>query len=420
MTPARGRILWVVSNGPRWSGDASAPFILNLASDLRARDWDITLLAPGAPGLADREVIDGVPIQRFRYAWPASLQTLCYGAGVLAHLRERRLRAALIPGFVACQWLALRRALAAQPGFDFVHAHWLLPQGFTAALATRRARIPLLVTAHGSDLFALRGGSIERAKRWVLQQAAAVTVNSSATERVALRLGAAPDRLLRVPMGATVAPPQEAGRVAALRVRLRRATGPLLVFVGRVVPEKGIGDALAALALLRAQLPDATLAVVGDGPERAAFEAEARRLGVASQVTFVGAVPPAEVPLYLAAADLFVGPSRRSVEGGTEAQGLSFVEAQLAGLPVIATNAGGLRDVVTDGVTAIVVPQADPRAIADAVLRLQLDPALAQRLAQAGRARALAHFSRDASADAFSAVYARLLGSPAGGSRSKK
>jgi glycosyltransferase involved in cell wall biosynthesis len=108
------------------------------------------------------------------------------------------------------------------------------------------------------------------------------------------------------------------------------------------------------------------------------------------------------------------------VEGGTEAQGLSFVEAQLAGLPVIATNAGGLRDVVTDGVTAIVVPQADPRAIADAVLRLQLDPALAQRLAQAGRARALAHFSRDASADAFSAVYARLLGSPAGGSRSKK
>jgi glycosyltransferase involved in cell wall biosynthesis len=254
----------------------------------------------------------------------------------------------------------------------------------------------------------------------VLQQAAAVTVNSSATEGVALRLGAAPDRLLRVPMGATVAPPQEAGRVAALRVRLRRATGPLLVFVGRVVPEKGIGDALAALALLRAQLPDATLAVVGDGPERAAFEAEARRLGVASQVTFVGAVPPAEVPLYLAAADLFVGPSRRSVEGGTEAQGLSFVEAQLAGLPVIATNAGGLRDVVTDGVTAIVVPQADPRAIADAVLRLQLDPALAQRLAQAGRARALAHFSRDASADAFSAVYARLLGSPAGGSRSKK
>lgn len=419
MAITRGRILWVVSNCPRWSGDPSAPFILNLACDLRERDWDITLLAPGAAGLAAREVIDGVPIVRFAYAWPASLQTLCYGAGVLAHLRERRARAALIPGFVAAQWLALRRLLGAAPGFDLVHAHWLLPQGFTAALAGRRGRRPLLVTAHGGDLFALRGGGSARAKRWVLGRAAAVTVNSSATEAVARQLGAAAERLVRIPMGATLAPASDAARVAALRARLRRTAGPLLVFVGRVVPEKGVGDALAALALLRVETPDATLAIVGDGPARAGFEAQAQQLGIAERVAFVGAVPPADVPLYLAAADLFVGPSRRSAEGWTEAQGLSFIEAQLAGLPVIATDAGGLGDFVTDGDTGLVVPQADPAAIAGAVRRLVADPALATRLARAGRARALANGSRDASAEAFSALYARLL-ADAAGSRSKK
>lgn len=420
MAGSRGRILWVVSNCPRWAGDASAPFILNLARDLRARDWDVTLLAPAAAGLPSREAIEGVPVERFAYAWPASLQTLCYGAGVLAHLREHRLRAVLIPGFALGQWQALRRLLAREPGFDLVHAHWLLPQGFTAALAAQPRRIPVLVTAHGGDLFALRGGLSERAKRWVLRRAAAVTVNSTATEAVARQLGAQPDSLSRIPMGATLAAVPDAARVAALRGQLRRNAGPLLVFVGRVVPEKGVGDALAALALLRQSLPDATLAVVGDGPARAGFEAEARRLGVAGQVAFVGAVSPADVPLYLAAADLFVGPSRRSAEGWTEAQGLSFVEAQLAGLPVIATDAGGLRDVVADGATGLVVPEGDAPAIAAAVLRLHGDPEFAQRLAKAGRASALARFSRDASAEAFSRLYGRLLAPADVGSRSKK
>jgi glycosyltransferase involved in cell wall biosynthesis len=418
MTTARGRILWVVSNCPRWAGDASAPFILNLARDLRDRDWDVTLLAPAAAGLPSRDVIEGVPVERFAYAWPASLQTLCYGAGVFAHLRERRARAALIPGYVASQWLALRRRLGATPGFDLLHAHWVLPQGFTAALAAP-PRTPLLVTAHGGDLFALRGGISERAKCWVLQRAAAVSVNSSATEAVARRLGAPAERLVRIPMGATLAAAPDAARVAALRAQLRRGAGPLLLFVGRVVPEKGVGDALAALALLRADLPDATLAIVGDGPARAEFEAQALRLRVADRAAFIGAVPPADVPLYLAAADVFVGPSRRSAEGWIEAQGLSFIEAQLAGLPVIATDAGGLGDFVTDGDTGLVVPQADPAAVADAVRRLLADPALATRLAAAGRAHALAHGSRAASADAFSALYARLL-ADAAAARSKK
>lgn len=419
MTTSRGRVVWVVSNCPRWPGDASAPFILNLARDMRERDWDVTLLAPGAAGLPSRDVIEGVPIERFRYAWPASLQTLCYGAGVLANLREHRLRAALIPGFVAAQWLAVRRRLSAVPNFDLVHAHWVLPQGWTAAVTLKRLRLPLVVTAHGGDLFALRGGISERAKRWVLTRATAVTANSSATEAVARSLDVPAARLFRIPMGATVAPALDAARAAEQRARLRHAAGPLLIFVGRVVPEKGVGDVLAALALLRAQLPDATLAIVGDGPSRPALEAEARRLGMAQQVVFIGAVPPGDVPLYLAAADIFVGPSRRSAEGWTEAQGLTFIEAQLAGLPVIATDAGGLGDLVSDGDDGLVVRQSDPTAIAGAVLRLVTDPALAARLAQAGRARALANFSRDASADAFSALYARLL-ADATGSRSKK
>lgn len=408
---ARPRMLWLSSNGPRWSGDSSAPFILNLAVDLRARGWDIELLLPQtmdrSTGLPAADCIDGVPVTRFHYAWPRHFERLCYGAGVLAQLRKNPLDLALVPGFILAQWLALRQRVA-QQRFALLHAHWLLPQGLVALQAARAAGLPLIATAHGSDLMALRGGLSLAAKRRVLAGADAVTVNSSVTEAAVHETGVHPAHLHRIPMGATAGAPDTA-QVAVLRSRLSPGTGPLLGCVGRLVEEKGIGDLLHALALVHQSLPEARLMLVGDGPERGRFEALAARLGIADRVTFTGAVAPAEVGAYLRVLDVFVGPSRRSREGGVEGQGLVFAEAMLAGRPVVATSSGGIADLVVDGDTGLLVPEASPAAIAQAVLRLYRDPALAAQLASRGEARALSGYTRDASADAFSDLYARVL-----------
>jgi phosphatidyl-myo-inositol dimannoside synthase len=407
-TAAPRKVLWLSSNGPRWPDDNSAPFILNLATDLRGLGWDIELLLPQAATLPDRDTIEGVPITRFHYAWPRRLERLCYGAGVLAHLRQHPADLALVPGFIAAQWLAVRARIA-QGDIALLHAHWLLPQGLVGLEAARPRRIPVIATAHGGDLFALNGRLSVAGKQRVVRGADAVTVNSSATETVALRLGASPERLHRIPMGAAESTPDPL-RVGDLRRNLRRAAGPLLGFVGRLVAEKGIDDLLESVALLQARYRDITLVLVGDGPDRPRFEKRAIELGVAGRVVFVGAVPPGQVVDYLHAIDIFVGPSRRAPNGWVEAQGVVYVEAMLARRPVVATASGGIADLVTNGETGLLVAESSPRQITTAIERLLGDPSLAARLAETGRQRAQAGYTRATSAAAFSSLYSAVPG----------
>jgi glycosyltransferase involved in cell wall biosynthesis len=401
-------VLFVTSNFPRWEGDSTTPFVLHLAQDLQALGWHIRVLAPHAPGAARNEVLGGVQVERFRYLLPESLQTVCYQGGALLNLRRDRSNFAKLPALVGCELAALGRRLAGD-AFDVVHSHWLLPQGFTAGIASRIFRVPHVATVHGGDVFALRSPWLVPFKRAAMRLADAVTVNSSATERVVRELVPAHRIIRRIPMGASagVIAPQLA--TSELRMRLRRGAGPLLAFVGRVIEEKGVGDTLQAVAQLSAALPDVCAVIIGEGPDRSRFERLASDLGIADRVHFTGWVEPAAVAGYLQAADMFVGPSKRSPEGWVEAQGLVFVEAMLAGVPVVATATGGVGDLVVDGRTGLVVPESDPAAIAHAVIRLHRDPGLSRRLALQAGDHARGEFTREASAARFSDLYAQLL-----------
>jgi len=146
----------------------------------------------------------------------------------------------------------------------------------------------------------------------------------------------------------------------------------LLITTSRLVKKNAIDDVLRALS----ELPEhVRFLVVGDGPERQNLLDLACECGVGSRVTFVGTVRYTEIPLYLHASDVFIRPSR------TEGMGNSFIEAMAVGIPVIATQEGGLRDFIFGTVqnpdkptTAWVVPKDDSRAIAQAVLRILDEP----------------------------------------------
>jgi glycosyltransferase involved in cell wall biosynthesis len=129
-------------------------------------------------------------------------------------------------------------------------------------------------------------------------------------------------------------------------------------------------------------------------------------------------VAPELLPNYLKAADIFVGPSKRAADGWVEAQGLTFVEAMIAGTPVIATRSGGIGDIVRHEETGLLVPEGDPEAIARSVERLAKDPDLAACLAEAGYILAIRDFTRSASAQSFSELFARVRLSASSGNSS--
>jgi glycosyltransferase involved in cell wall biosynthesis len=170
--------------------------------------------------------------------------------------------------------------------------------------------------------------------------------------------------------------------------------GNVLVFAGRLGPQKALGVLLEALA----EVPDITLVVAGDGPERAALEARARELGIDGRVSFLGAVPRERVLRLFGAGDATV------LSSAWENFPHTVVEALAVGCPVIATAVGGVPEVVTDGDNGLLVAPGDAHALGAAIARFFGDAELRARLAAAAPA-SVAGYSEDA---VFSAIEAEL------------
>lgn len=408
---ALGRVLCVTSNFPRWAGDSTTPFVLHLCRDLVELGWEVDVLAPHAPGAAEQEWFDDVRVDRFHYAWPEAAQTVCYQGGALVNLRKRPIEKLKLPALVLAEWAAVQSRLL-HGEYDLVHSHWILPQGFVGSLAGQVANLPHVVTVHGGDLFALRGRMLSRLKRWTLESADAVTVNSSFTEARVRELSPSAALVARIPMGVdTRALSADERKLAAeLRQSYRRGDGPLMSFLGRLVDEKGPADAIDALGLVRAEHPEARLLMVGSGQDAEALRDRAEAQGLSEHVVFVGWVPPEQIRAYLHAADVFVGPSRTGVDGWVEAQGLTFLEAMAAEVPVVATRSGGIVDAVVHEESGLLVEENSPVELAAAVRRLVSDRGLGERLVRGGRARLGAGFSRTASAARFSELFERVIG----------
>jgi len=287
-----------------------------------------------------------------------------------------------------------------------IHAHFG-PDAMFAAATARRHRLPLVVSIHGYEVtqhdhaHTGPGGRLWLRRRTaVFEQAALLLANSTYTRDCLLRLGAPPARVVVQHVGVDTAqfvPTPDTSRSPAE-----------VLFVGRLVAQKGIHTLIRAMAIVQATVPDAHLAVIGDGPERAAAEHLARTLGIAAE--FRGPRPHDEVRRAMATATVLCGPSTVSATGQREALGLVFAEAQACGLPVVACRSGGVPDVVIDGAGGLLVDEDDADGLAAALVRILGDPELAARMAQAGRAHIVEHFDLATQSAALAEHYHRVLG----------
>jgi len=196
------------------------------------------------------------------------------------------------------------------------------------------------------------------------------------------------------------APP--AGDTTNARRRLGLETfDPLIGAVGRLSDEKGHLVLLRAFAAVLRNFPRAGCLIAGEGPARAALEAEAARLGISGSVRLAGF--RRDVPGVLAALDLFVQPSLY------EGFGLSLLEAMAAGRAVVASRVGGIPEIVDDGVTGVLVPPRDATALAAAILGLLADGGSRRRMAQAAARSARDRHSLRASVDRITRLYDDIL-----------
>jgi len=259
-----------------------------------------------------------------------------------------------------------------------------------------------VTTVHGTDVRLAGANPVVRAlvARALGASAVVTTVSgwlAGQVERIAPQ-AAGRVRVAPMPVDETLFTPPPAG-----------APREGLLFVGRLDRQKGTADAIRALPLLTGKAAGLPLRVVGEGPEEAPLRRLATALGVAGRVTWEPPLPPAELAERYRGAAALVVPSR------AEGLGLVAVEGQLSGTPVVAAAAGGLLDVVNDGLTGRTFRPGDPGSLARAVSDLLTEPYEAELLAEHARTAALTRFGTRSAAATYAAVYDEAIEAAAAG-----
>ena len=399
----RPRVLVLTSTFPRWENDTEPAFIFELSRRLTV-SFDVTVLSPRTPGSKRKENMAGLRVIRFPYFFSQWEKLAMHGGGILNQLKTNPAYYLMVPFFLLGQLLAIIR-LVRNEHFDLIHAHWLIPQGFIAALSLliTGKRVPLLCTSHGGDLFALKGKGLQRLKRWVMDKSAALTVVSTAMKKTVVDMGIVPDKVEVIPMGVDLK------GLFTPDPGVQRKTEELL-FVGRLVEVKGLQILLDAMPKVLAKHPGIRLVVAGAGPLESELRASAAKLNMMDHVDFLGMVPQLKLPSLYQQATMAAFPFVVTKSGVQEGFGLVVVEAMGCCCPVIAGDLPAIQDTVVHEENGLIFPSGNAQVLADSILKLLDDPEFRARLAGEGRKSVVQNFDWEIIAGKYSHIYQELIG----------
>lgn len=268
---------------------------------------------------------------------------------------------------------------------------------------------PLLVQVHGDSVdnkYWLRERKIRYLLnvigKFVLRRADGIRVVSERVKKRIMNMGIEERRIFKLPIHIDVKKFSDARGGDMIRRRFSHYDN-IVLFVGRLAKEKNIPNLLKAAAIVIKKFPRTLFLIVGDGPEREKLKRLAKKLQIEENVVFEGQVEHDKLPAYYKACDVFVLPS------DYEGWGLVIVEALAAGKPVITTDVGLAGELVEDGVSGLVVPMRDERALANAILRLISDEKLKSRIAGEGRRRVLGLLCHEGSGKMQLEIYMRVV-----------
>jgi glycosyltransferase involved in cell wall biosynthesis len=397
----------VASSYPRFEGDTVGTFMEPIARGVAERGHEVHLVLPWHPTLRRSGTEHGVHFHPFQYAPTEGLHRFGYAGALREDVRLRASALAVAPLAIVAGTIAAWR-VARKVRATLVHGHWVVPGGAIASWAA--PALPLVVSLHGSDVYlAERQALTRRVAARVLARAGAVLACSDDLRDRAVALGADPSRSETVPYGVDASrfAPDPAARLSVRAAAGIAADAEVVLAVGRFVRKKGfefLVDAFAALARTR---PSLTLVLAGWGDLEADYRARLASHGLADRAVLPGLVPHDAVARWLSAADVVAVPSVRDDAGNVDGLPNVVLEALASGTPVVATRAGGIPSVVTDGENGLLVAERDVAGLAGAIGRLLADRPFASALSARARERAVHEGSWHRVAEKIEAAYDR-------------
>lgn len=387
----------ITTTYPRFESDTAAPFIASIAEGIAALGHSVDVVLPFHPKLSGLER-NGVRLHPYRLPGDSKKPLWGYAQSMEADVAVKKKVYALAPlALHKTFWSAA--ALASKEKFDLIHAHWVLPNGFPAALLARRLKLPLVISLHGSDMFLARKSKLMgRFAGFTFRKAAAITACSPDLQEQAEKLSDQPVWLL--PYGVDI----EHFKPANV------TRDPHSIFaVGRLVHKKGFAQLIEAFFTVIKYYMGSTLTIAGDGPLFSQLKQKTENLGIAASVNFVGNVDRDRLPDFYRAAEIIAVPSVTDAEGNRDGLPNVFLEALSSGSAVIASDIPGIQSVIGSGNEAVLVPSGDVAALAAGIQKLFENSLERERLRIAAREKAVRELAWEVRSKELEKIYKELI-----------
>lgn len=398
------KILVLTSSFPRHKDDWWQQAVLSIYSNMDLKKYHVTVLAPSAPGAKTNEILSGVRVRRFTYFYPPSLQLLTSGEGVLYTSKKIKLLGKIqVITFVIAEFFATL-ALLAKEDFDIIHANWIVPQGLVAVLAKFVFKKPVVVTVHGTDIFALK--KLNFVKAFILKHCDLCTANSSATHTEVLKVYAGANaKIVHMGVDLHLFDPDKRDE----KWRQQFGENPKIILgVGRLIKWKGFEYLVRALPLVQSKFPEAKVVIIGKGTEEENLKALAGKLDLElnKDLFFLGSVLPEQLSAIYASCDVVISPSITIPETGEkEGMGNVALEARASGTPVVVSRSGGLVDTVDGKTNGLLFEERDYKGLAKNIVNIFSNDGLRKSLSKNGLRHVRENFSWKKTSQRFENIY---------------
>jgi len=364
------RALVLTTSFPLNDNSMSGVFVLRLIEHLPP-GIEVTVLTPCHMGDFQFPSSMACKVRCFRYA-PRRWQLLAHGPGGIPNaLKRNPVLWFFVPIFLLSMFFScLRLSLHA----DIMHAHWAI-SGVIAGMIGFITRKPVVTTLRGTDVAQASNSLMARQALRLCAKLnqKVITVSKWMQATTKEYLHGRSEKMLTIPNGVDQ-------RLLSVGAERRGEGGARLRFgtIGSLITTKQIDTVIRAFDRM-GDRDNVRLLVIGDGPEEQSLKAMVMRLGLSQNITFVGRVAPSQIPEYLAALDALI------LSSSSEGRPNAVLEAMAAGVPVIASDIAGVRELIRDGTTGLLFPVGDDRELVTQMKRLIGDPVLRVRLSEASR-----------------------------------
>jgi len=373
---------------PRFKNDPMPPFIEFTSESIQKLGVDVTVLTPYHPQFARTQADHTVDLKTYKYVFPSNWHLLGYSNTLIHDCQLKKIVYFLAPLMFLSSMIHLF-LLHRKQQFNLLHAHWLLPNGFIAAVISKLCKIPLVISFHGSDVFVSKKNLLFKSMaKWALKQAGKITSSSPEFKQYLEETEINTQKFHVIPYGVEPGlfdkvPVQS---VVDLKKKLRIQKDELILFaLGRIVWKKGFDYLIRTVPKVLEQVPNLKIIIGGDGSHLNALKQLVCSLGLDNVVHFPGAIYRNEIPTYFYLCDVFVMPAIHDPKGNVDGCPNVVLEAMASGKPVVASNISGIPLVVSHEENGLLVEEKNIDELAGAVLKLLASKKLRDEFGQASK-----------------------------------